>query len=162
MTVVPWSTPEPMWLYLTPQHDGFLCNAIWGLKGQAHSTELALRCTVISLDSLNLFTISCMILGERLKFFAILHREMWFLNCSTLLSWNLTESVELWSCIDCKDWDAPFIPKHDTSIYYQFPCFGYSIIFSLLFCLCPNFFGMCCSRQKLNLFIFTKYIYVGQ
>ncbi len=88
-------------------------------------------CTVISLDSLNLFTISCMILGERPKFFAILHREMWFLNCSTLLSWNLTQSVELWSCIDCKDWDAPFIPKHDTSIYYRFPCFGYSIIFSI-------------------------------
>ncbi len=41
MTVVFWSTPEPMWLYLTPQHDGFLCNAIWGLKGQAHSTEVS-------------------------------------------------------------------------------------------------------------------------
>ncbi len=39
-TVVFWSTPEPMGLYLTPQNDGFLCNAIWGLKGQAHSTEV--------------------------------------------------------------------------------------------------------------------------
>ncbi len=39
MTVVFWSTPEPMWLFLTPQHDGFLCNG--GLKGQAHSTEVS-------------------------------------------------------------------------------------------------------------------------
>ncbi len=30
-----------MWLYLTPQHDGFLCNTIWGLKGQAHSTDVS-------------------------------------------------------------------------------------------------------------------------
>ncbi len=30
-----------LWLYLTPQHDGFLCNAIWGVKGQAHSPELS-------------------------------------------------------------------------------------------------------------------------
>ncbi len=41
MTVVFWSTPEPMWLFLTPQHDGFLCNSIWGLKGQARSTEVS-------------------------------------------------------------------------------------------------------------------------
>ncbi len=30
-----------VWLFLTPQHDGSLCNAIWGLKGQAHSTEFS-------------------------------------------------------------------------------------------------------------------------
>ncbi len=41
MTVVFWSTPEPMWLYLTPQHDCFLCNTIWGVKVQAHSTEIS-------------------------------------------------------------------------------------------------------------------------
>ncbi len=36
-------------------------------------------CTVISLDPLNAFTILCMVLGERPKFFAILHLqcEMW-------------------------------------------------------------------------------------
>ncbi len=32
---------SPLWLYLTPQHDSFLCNAIGGVKGQAHSPELS-------------------------------------------------------------------------------------------------------------------------
>ncbi len=57
---------------------------IWGLNGQAHSTWGFLpcpTCTVISLDSLNLFTILCMVLGKRPKFFAIVHCEMWFLTC---------------------------------------------------------------------------------
>ncbi len=49
-------------------------------------------CTVISLDSLNLFKILCIVLGEKPKFFAILHCEMWFLICLTLLSWNVAQS----------------------------------------------------------------------
>jgi hypothetical protein len=67
---------------------------------------------------------------------------------------------------------STFIPKHDTLNYCQFTCSLWTvskeldnliwIIFSLLFCLCPNFFGVCCSHQNPNLFIFTKYNYVGQ
>ncbi len=100
MTVVFWSTPEPMWLYLTPQHDGFLCNAIWGVKGQAHSPELS------CLDRHVLwflwtpwifFTLLYMVVGEWPKFFAILHCVMWFLICLTLLSWNSAQSDEPWS-----------------------------------------------------------------
>ncbi len=67
-----------------------------------------------------LFTILCMVLGERPKFFAILHCEIWFLICLTLLLWNLAQSDEPWSRFACKDWDAPFIPKHDTLTYYLF------------------------------------------
>ncbi len=92
MTVVFWSTPEPMWLYLTPQHDGFLCSAIWGLKGHAHSPEvscLALHVLRFLWNSLNLFTILCMVVVKRHKFFAILHWEMWF-----LVIWHL--SHEIW------------------------------------------------------------------
>ncbi len=58
--------------------------AVWGLNGQAHSTWGFLpcpTCTVISLDSLNLFSILCMVLGERPTLFAIVHCEMWFLTC---------------------------------------------------------------------------------
>ncbi len=67
--------------------------------------------------ALNLFTILCMVLGERPKFFAILHCEMWFLICLTLLLWNLAQSDEPWSSFVCKDWDAPFIPKHGILAY---------------------------------------------
>ncbi len=72
------------------------------LRGQRSSTFTwaflpCPTCTVISLDSLNLFTILCMVLGERPKFFAILHCVMWFLICLTLLSWNLAQSDEPWS-----------------------------------------------------------------
>ncbi len=52
-------------------------------------------CTGISLDNLDLFTILRMIVGERPKFFALLHCQMWFLICLTLLSWNLAQSSAL-------------------------------------------------------------------
>ncbi len=81
------SNPEPMWLCWTSQHDGFLCNAIWGLKGHAFTWGF-LPCptqTEISLNSLNLFTILCIVVGVRPKFFASLLWEMWFLICSTLI-----------------------------------------------------------------------------
>ncbi len=107
---------------LTPQHDSFLCSAIWGLKGHAHSPEvscLALHVLRFLWNSLNLFTILCMVVVKRHKFFAILHWEMWFLVYLTPLSWNLAQSDEPWSSFACKDWDAPFIPKHDTLTYYQ-------------------------------------------
>ncbi len=58
--------------------------------------------TAISLDSLNIFTKWCMLVGERPKFFAILHWEMWFLICLTILSWNLAQGYEP------RSWDAPF------------------------------------------------------
>ncbi len=64
-------------------------------------------CTVTPLDSLNLFTILCMVLGERPKFFAILHCKMWFLISLTLLSWNLAQSDELWSSFVCKNFLYP-------------------------------------------------------
>ncbi len=65
-------------------------------------------CTMISLDSLNLFTILCMVL-------------------LTLLSWNLAQSDEPTPRFPCKDWDAPFIPKHDTLTYYQFTCLLWTV-----------------------------------
>ncbi len=112
------------------------------------------------------------VVGERAKLFATLHCKMWFLICLTLPSWNLAQSDEPWSSFACKDWDAPFIPKQDTLTYYKFTCIlgivsnqfktDVDIIFSLLFDLCPNFFGLCCSHQNQSLLIFTKYIYVGQ
>ncbi len=43
-----------------------------------------------------------------------------FLICLMLLSWNLAQSDELWSSFACKDWDAPFKPKHCPLTYYQF------------------------------------------
>ncbi len=146
------------------------------LRAQRSSTFnwgflLCPTCTVISLDSLNLFTILCMVLGERPKFFAILHCEMWFLICLTLLSWNLPQSDEPWYLLAKTEILLLYpnmIPWPITIITYN-TCLLWTVskqfnvdIFSLLFRLCPNFFGMCCSRQKQNLFILTKYIYVGQ
>ncbi len=89
--------------------------------------QICPTCTVISLDSLNLITLLCMVLGERLNVFAILHCEMWFLIFLTLLSWNLAQSDEPWSNFACKDWNAPFIPKHDTLTYYQLTCLLWSV-----------------------------------
>ncbi len=48
-------------------------------------------CTVISLDTLNLFTILCMVLGERPKFCAILHCEMWF-----WFVWHFSHEICQW------------------------------------------------------------------
>ncbi len=57
-------------------------------------------CTVISLAFLNLFTILRVVLGERPKFFAILHCEMWFfyLFDTSLVNlctkwWAMTHSI---------------------------------------------------------------------
>ncbi len=80
--------------------------------------------------------------------------------------WNLAQSDEPWSSFACKDWNAPFMPKHDTLTCYQFTYLLWTVTkefnmdnhFTFIF----NFFVMCCSRQKKNVFIFTKYIYVGQ
>ncbi len=77
-------------------------------KSDSLSIRPQLPRTVISLDSLNLFTILCMVLGERPKFFAISHCEMWFLISLTLLPWNLAQSDEPWPNFACKDWDALF------------------------------------------------------
>ncbi len=68
------------------------------------------------------FTILCMLVGERPKFFAILLWEMWFLICLTLTSWNLAQSG-----FTGKDWNAPFIHKHDTLTYYQFTCLFWTV-----------------------------------
>ncbi len=84
-------------------------------------------CTVIYLDSLNLFTILCIVLGEGPNLFAILHCKMWFLICLPLLLWNLAQSGEPWFSFACKDWNAPFIPKHDTLTYYQFTCLLWTV-----------------------------------
>ncbi len=51
------------------------------------------------------------------------------LICLTHFSWNLAQSDEPWSSFACKDWDAPFIPKHDTLAYYQFTCLWLTWIF---------------------------------
>ncbi len=128
-------------------------------------------CAVISLDSLNRFTILCMVLGERPKFFAIFHCEMWFFICLTLLSWHLAQNDEPWYSFSLQrlrcsfynqTWYLDLLSIHLPTVN----CFktGYSITFSLLFCLCSNFFGMCWSCQKRIFFHIYKiqYIYVGQ
>jgi len=109
-----------MWLYFTPQHDGFLCNAIWGLKGQAHSAEVS--CLALRVRArVRRFLWIPWIFSQYYVWYAILQWEMWFFFiCLTLLSWNLAQSDEPWSSFACKDWDAPFIPKHDLLTYYQF------------------------------------------
>ncbi len=167
-----------MWLYLTPQHDGFLCTATWGLKGHAHSTELSclalhqgssnlspegqsaaefssspdqthcdclmilktlinmLRCvwlglelnsagvgqicptcTAISLDSLNLLTLLCMVLGERLKYFA-LWNVIFYLFDTSLVKFG----TKWWAMIQFCLQRLKCIPKHDTLTYYQLTC----------------------------------------
>jgi len=72
-------TTEPTSLYLTQLYDGFSWNAIWGLT----STLLP----HFFLDFLHPFTKLCMVDGVRHKFFTILHWEMWFLNCLTIMSY---------------------------------------------------------------------------
>ncbi len=67
-------------------------------------------CTGISLDSLNLFTILCMVLGERPKFFAILHCEMWFLIC-----WHF--SCEIWHKV--MSHDPALLAKTEMLLYTQ-------------------------------------------
>ncbi len=109
-------------------------------------------CTVMSLDSLNLFTMLCMVLGERPQFLAILHCEMWNVIFYLFFWWNLAQSDESWSSFACKDWNAPFMPKHDTLTCYQFTYLLWTVTkefnmdnhFTFIF----NFFVMCCSRQK--------------
>ncbi len=87
------------WVFLTPRQDGFSCNAIWGLKGHTHSTEVS--CLVPHVLRFLwipwiFFTKLCMIhkVGERPKCIAIEHWEMWFLISLTLISWNLAQSDE--------------------------------------------------------------------
>ncbi len=133
------------------------CTFTWGFLPCPTQTE-------ISLDPLNLFTILCMVVGERPKFLfnAILHWKMRFFLF--LLSWNLAQRDELLSSFACKDWDAPFTPNHDPLTSYQFTCllwtvsFGYSITFNFYYASLPTFFRVCCNHQNQNLFIFTKYI----
>ncbi len=74
-------------------------------------------CTVISLDSLSLFTILCMVFGEFLWNFA-LWNVIFDLFDTSLVKFD----TKWWSSFACKDWDAPLIHKHDTLTYYQFTC----------------------------------------
>ncbi len=83
------------------------------LRGQRSSTFtwgflLCPTCTVISLDSLNLFTILRVIVGERPKLFAILHCEMWFV-------WHF--SHEIWHKV--MSHDPALLAKTICSFYTQ-------------------------------------------
>ncbi len=113
MTVVFWSTPEPMWLYLTPQHDSFLCNAIWGLKGHTHSPEVS-RLAL-----------------HRLRFVWIpwifSQYYVWQLVKDLNSLWFYIEKFNFWFVWFWFVWDAPFIPKHDTLTYYQFTCLLWTV-----------------------------------
>ncbi len=143
MTVVFWSTPEPMWLYLTPHHDGFLCNAIWGLKSQAQSTEL-----------------SCLALHVLCHLWIpwiFSQYSVWYLVSLTHL-WNLAQSDELWSSFVCKNSRCSFyiqidLPWPITNSPAYCKLFQNSLIWIFYnlftsFCLCPNFFEMCCNQAK--------------
>ncbi len=72
------------WAHVAIFHDGSYAMPSEGSKVM----HIHLRFPALSLDSLNLYTILCVVVGER-PFFAIMHWEMWFLISLTLLSWNL-------------------------------------------------------------------------
>ncbi len=173
MTVVFWSTPEPMWLYLTPQHDGFLCNAIWGLKGQAHSTEVSLALHILwflwipwifsqyyvwylekDLNSLQ-FCIAKCDFWFVWHFHGIWHKVM--SHDPALLA--KTEMLLLYP--NMIPWPITNSPAYCELFQNSLMWIFYNL-FHFYSASVPTFFGMCCSRQKQNLFIFTKYIYVGQ
>ncbi len=124
-----WSTPEPMWLYLTPQHDGFLCNAICGLEGRAHSTAVSyLALHVLWFLWIPWIVSHCYVwyLVKDLNSlqFCIAKCDFWFVWHFSCEIWH---SDEPWSSFACKDWDAPFILKHDTLTYYQFTCLLWTV-----------------------------------
>ncbi len=159
MTVVPWSTPEPMWLYLTPQHDGFLCNAIWGLKGQAHSTELALRVLwflwIPWISSQ--YHVWYLVKDLNSLQFCIAKSDFWFV-------WHF--SHEIW--LKVLSYDLALIAKTEMLLLYpnmipwpitKFPCFRYSINLFNFILPRPKFLGICLQPSKTNFVIFTKYIY---
>jgi len=85
-----------------------------------------------------IFSILCIVDGERPKYFAELHWEMGFLNCLAILSWNLVQNN--FAC-------SLFMHNHDTLTYYQY---------NLQLLPLSQIFGVCCSHQNQNLFIFTK------
>jgi len=98
-------TPGHMCLYLT-EHDGILCNAIWGLKGTHIQQVYCL--TQHRLRFMNLVTMED---DERHECFAILHWEMWFFYCLTILSRYLAQSDEPWPIFAYKDWEALLHPN---------------------------------------------------
>ena len=60
--------------------------------------------------------------------------------------------------------EAPFILNLDNLTCYQLNCYLWNlpetvllVTFSVLFCLCPNSFWVCCRHHILLFFIFTKY-----
>ncbi len=142
MTAVFWSTPEPMWLYLT-QHDGFLWNAIWGLKGQVHSTELScLALHVLWFIWIPwIFSQYCVVLGERPKFFCLV---FYLVKDQISLPFCLFQNVFFFYLFDTslmkcgtKWWvmiqlclrrlRCCIIPKHDTLTYFQFSCLLWTV-----------------------------------
>ncbi len=125
MTAVFWSTPEPMWLYLT-QHDGFLWNAIWGLKGQVHSTELSCLALHVLWFIWIPWIVSqyCVVLGKRPKFFCLVfylvkdqislpffYSKTWFFYSFDTSLMKCALSDESWSSFACEDWGAPLYPN---------------------------------------------------
>ena len=146
------STPKPMWLY--PR---------WQLAFSSNFRPWLLH-TKISLDSLNHFTVLWTVDGERSKFFAILCWETLYFTWLTILSQSLAQSGEprpilacrlsLWwmlllysiSITSC--WLLQIVKRSRTVLL---------VTLSVLFCLCPNFFWVCCRHHILLFFIFTKY-----
>lgn len=144
-----------MWIFLQSSSDGFWCNAIWGLEGNAHSTEVSCPAqTEIWIPWI--FSLYYMVDDERPKYFAICIVNIDFLNCLTSLLWNLTQSVEpcpifaVGGCSFCNQTQYPHLLSIHLLIVGRFNFFlTYSVIFLLLFCLCPNFWE-CCSHQNLS------------
>ncbi len=107
-----WSTPEPMWLYLTLQHDGFSYNAIWWLKGHANSSEVFCFYPYTDWDFSGFpESFHSMVFGE-----ILIQNYLWFCieKCDFWFVWHKVMS---------HDWDRddPFIPKHDTLAYITSP-----------------------------------------
>ncbi len=128
-------------------------------------------CTVISLDSLNLFKILCMILGERPKFFAIC-----IAKCDFWFAWHF--SCEIWHKV--MSHDPALLAKSEMLLLYpnmiplpiiKSPAY-WKLFQNSLTWIFYNLFTFILPLSQLFwnvlqpsisfFFIFTKYIYVGQ
>ncbi len=139
--------------HIQPEVSCLALHVLWFLWIPWIFSQYYAWCLVKDLNSLQLCIAKC---------------DFWhvFLFLLTLLSWNLAQSDEPWSSFACKD--ASFLPKHDTLTYYQFTCLLCRWIitwllsfFSIILPLSQRFWNVLQS-SKLNVFIFTKYIYFGQ
>ena len=161
VTTIFQSTPEPIWLCPSWQHDGFSNNTTWGLIGHVYSAAVS---------TLGLYAPKyppTPMDGERPKFFAILQRSIVFELTDNSLTkfgtkwWTKThpylQRLSLWWMLLLYSIliTSPLLP---VKLWIVEPSRTVlRVTFSVLFWLCPNFFKVCCRHHILQFFIFTKY-----